>query len=64
MKTKDAVTYFGTKTALARALGTQKSAISNWGEIVPRGRAFELEVITQGKLKVDRTLYQKSAEAA
>lgn len=64
MKTEHAVEFFVTKTALAEALGTQKSTISNWGDVVPRGRAFELQVITDGKLKVDPSLYQKPVNVA
>jgi hypothetical protein len=51
MKTEDVVKYFGTKVAVAKALGIKKQAISQWGELVPIGRAYQLHVITKGKLK-------------
>lgn len=64
MLTNDAVKYFGSKKKLADALGLHRSAISNWPDVVPRGRAFEIESVTDGKLKVDPSLYQKPANAA
>lgn len=60
MLTIDAVKHFRTKSALARALGLTKGAITFWGDVVPRGRAFELQVLTGGALRVDETLYLPS----
>lgn len=53
MKTESAVKYFGTKAAVADALGIKKSAVSQWGKNVPKGRAYQIEVMTGGKLKAD-----------
>lgn len=53
MKTDHAVKYFGSKVAIARALGIHKGAVSQWGENVPQGRAYQIEVLTGGKLKAD-----------
>ena len=53
MKTNYAVEYFGSKVALARALGIHKAAVSQWGENVPKGRAYQIEVLTGGALKAD-----------
>ncbi|WP_430454943.1 Cro/CI family transcriptional regulator [Rheinheimera sp.] len=63
MKTSDVVAFYGSKTAVADALQVHKSAVSNWGELVPRGRAFELEKLTKGKLRVDLSLYSKQRAA-
>jgi len=62
MKTKQVVDYFKTKTAAARALGVHKSTVTNWGTIVPKGRAYELEKLTDGALKVDPKLYEISPD--
>ena len=51
IKTKDAILFFGSQTILAKSLGIKKQAVQNWGEYVPLGRAFQLQVITKGKLK-------------
>ena len=51
MKTKDAVEYFGKKSALAEALGIKKQSIYTWGLIVPFKRQLQLEKLTNGKLR-------------
>jgi transcriptional repressor of cell division inhibition gene dicB len=55
MKTKDAIRHFGSASALARALGIWKTAVSQWGDTVPQRRAFEIERLTKGKLKASFT---------
>jgi DNA-binding transcriptional regulator YdaS (Cro superfamily) len=55
MKTELAVDYFGTKAAIADALGIKKSAVSQWGDTIPKGRAYQIEVLTGGKLKADQS---------
>ena len=52
MSTVDAVSYFGSKVAIAKALGINKSAVTNWGKSVPTLRAYQLQVLTKGALKV------------
>ena len=52
MKTQEAIEYFGGRLELAQALGIWPTAIYKWGDTVPRGKAFEIEVITRGKLRV------------
>ncbi|MGI2147979.1 Cro/CI family transcriptional regulator [Shewanella baltica] len=52
MKKTDAINYFGSSIKLAEALGLNKSAVSQWGEEVPELRAFQLERLTGGELKV------------
>lgn len=53
MKTADAIRHFGNVAKLADALGITPQAVYDWGEFLPRGRAFELQVLTEGALKVD-----------
>ncbi|MFB0769884.1 Cro/CI family transcriptional regulator [Aeromonas salmonicida] len=55
MRTELAVDYFGTKAAIADALGIKKSAVSQWGDIIPKGRAYQIEVLTGGKLKAEQS---------
>lgn len=52
MKTKDAIEHFGSIKALAEFLEIWPHNISRWGEEVPKQRAYELEVRTNGALKV------------
>lgn len=55
MKKQDAIKHFGGSGKLASALGILPCAVSQWGETVPQLRAFELERITEGALKVNFT---------
>jgi hypothetical protein len=59
MLTKDAVSHFGTKIAVARALNIGKAAVSKWDEegLVPPLRAAQLHKLTRGKLKFDPSAY-------
>lgn len=43
--------HFGTVTATAKALGISHVAVSKWSETIPQGRAYQIEVLTGGKLK-------------
>lgn len=52
MKTSDAVSHFGSRSALARALGISRAAVAQWGCFVPKGRAYEIHVLTGGALEV------------
>ena len=51
MKKADVLDHFGGETKTAIALGINKATVSCWGETVPQGRAFQIEVMTGGKLK-------------
>jgi len=64
MRKSEAIKHFGSVRELAEKLGVTDVAIYKWDEIIPKGRAYELEKLTKGKLKVDPTLYQKQATAA
>ncbi|MGE6647970.1 Cro/CI family transcriptional regulator [Shewanella colwelliana] len=59
MKTKEAITYFGNKTSLAKALELTKSAISQWPEEVPELRAYQIERLTHGALKANPIVIDK-----
>ena len=50
MKTQEAIHFFGTQAALARALGIKAPSIADWGENVPPLRQLQLERITNGEL--------------
>ncbi|MGN5061415.1 Cro/CI family transcriptional regulator [Aeromonas sp. 6P] len=53
MKKADAINYFGSAAELAKKLNISEAAISQWGETIPQGRAYQIEVLTGGKLKAD-----------
>lgn len=50
MKTSQAVRHFGSVAALARVLEITPAAVYQWGEDVPKLRAFQLERLTDGAL--------------
>ncbi|WP_421159237.1 Cro/CI family transcriptional regulator [Aeromonas dhakensis] len=50
---KDVIDHFGGANKLAQALGCKPQAISQWSEFVPKGLAYQIEVLTDGKLKAD-----------
>lgn len=52
MKKKDVIEHFGSVGAVADALKIKGSAVSQWGEDIPVRRAYELEKITHGILKI------------
>ena len=54
MKTKTAIDHFGSRQALADALGISREATYGWGEIVPELRQYQLQVITAGRLVANR----------
>lgn len=53
MRKSDAIDHFGNATALADALGIGKAFVSKWGDEVPQRYAYEIERLTDGKLKAD-----------
>ena len=55
MKKNTAINYFGSNRKVAQALNISDAAITAWGEQIPELRARQLEEITQGALKFDRS---------
>lgn len=53
MKKRDVIAYFGNQQKTANALAMTQASVSRWKEDVPALRAFEIERITGGELKVD-----------
>lgn len=53
MKTVEAITFYGTQTKLADALGMGQSTISEWPEYPPAARQLQIERITIGALKAE-----------
>jgi len=56
-----AIAHFGSRVALAKALGVTKGAVSLWGQVIPEGSAYKLESLTKGALRVDPQLYAKTS---
>lgn len=45
MKKADAIALAGSQEALAELLGITSSAITQWGEMVPESRVWQLKVL-------------------
>lgn len=54
MRKSDVIEYFGSVSAVANALELTTQAVSMWPEIVPRNRQWQIDVLTEGKLKAER----------
>lgn len=63
MKKNDVLSYFGGSCNTAKALGIKHPSVSGWGDIIPQGRAYQIEKITKRKLKFDPSLYQNNIKA-
>lgn len=63
MRADDVIEFFGSINKVAYALGINRQAVQSWRKagrtLVPLGRAYQLENLTQGKLKVKPKLYAK-----
>ncbi len=51
MTKQEAIKFYGSGAALARALGLTRQAVSLWPDIVPDLYQYKLQVLTRGKLK-------------
>ncbi|QPI64443.1 Cro/CI family transcriptional regulator [Vreelandella venusta] len=54
MRKSDVIEYFGSVKAVANALELTSQAVSMWPETVPRNRQWQIDVLTEGKLKAQR----------
>lgn len=64
MKKNDVISYFGSVGNVAKALNISHASVSGWGEIIPKGRAFEIQALSKGALKVNPSLYLKANSSA
>lgn len=44
---------------IANLLDIRRQAIIKWGDIIPKGSAYELQALTSGALRVDTALYPR-----
>jgi hypothetical protein len=58
LKKSDILELFGSAVATAKFFGISHVAVVNWGELIPKARAYELKCRNK-KAKVDMSLYDK-----
>jgi hypothetical protein len=62
MTYQDALKHFGgTQVALAKALGITQPTVSSWRGVIPAAYQFQLEVLSDRALRVDRGLIPSEA---
>ncbi len=64
MRKDKVVSYFGSNTKIARALGITSAAVGAWKEQIPELRARQLEEITGGALKFEDHKVPSAVKAA
>ena len=57
MNKSDVIEHFGSVRKTAMALNCTPQYVYQWGQYVPEGIAYKLQVMTGGKLRVDPTVY-------
>ena len=50
MRKSEVINYFGGVCKTALALGIKHPSVSEWPEIIPEVRAYQVEKITNGRL--------------
>lgn len=51
MTTQEVIDFYGSKVAIAKALGCTPAAVTMWGDEPPKSRQWQLQVLSKGKLK-------------
>ena len=66
MKPDEAIRWAGSQRKLAEICDVTESAVSQWADrgLIPEMRAYQLEVLSAGVLKVDLAVYRRNSEAA
>ena len=55
--------FGGTHQALADALGISRTAVTMWRGEIPEHRAYQIEVVSGGKLKAAKLPVKKARDA-
>lgn len=65
MSPQEAIDYFGSQRKLAAALGITVSAPAHWARFnaIPIDRQCQIEIVTDGALKADRSLLPGAEQA-
>jgi len=59
VKTQAAIKHFGSQSAISEALKLTRSAVCQWGDVVPYWSARKIERLTEGVVKVEAALYDE-----
>jgi hypothetical protein len=65
MRKSEAIEFFGSQVAIAKALGIAEPSVSTWeDDAVPPLRQLQLEALSGGKLKADPSILPAPQQAA
>ena len=53
MKTEAAIKHYGSRQAVADALGIKQPSVQNWGEYPPKDQQMRIHKATGGKLQAE-----------
>jgi hypothetical protein len=59
MTKQEAIDFFGTQVALARALDITQSSVAEWGVYPPEPRQLQLQRVTGGQLRAEADVLAK-----
>ena len=62
MDMRQALEWFGTKTAIAKALGVRPPSVTLWGDRIPPIRQLQIERMTKGALRADDSILDRPAQ--
>ena len=63
MNIEDVTQFFGNKRKLAAALGVSPSAVTQWCGVIPEGRKYQIQILTEGKLKAANSVRNETSQA-
>jgi DNA-binding transcriptional regulator YdaS (Cro superfamily) len=66
MKPDEAIRWAGSQRKLAELCDVTESAVSQWADrgLIPMMRAYQIESLSGGELRVDPAAYRRESEAA
>lgn len=64
MTKQEAIEFFGTQVALAKALDINQSSVAEWGTHPPELRQLQLHRVTLGQLRAEPEVLAKYGEPA
>lgn len=57
MLKSNVIEYFGSATKVAKFLSITPATVHYWGDVIPKGRATELHLLTSGELVYNAAHY-------
>lgn len=62
MKSSEVIKHFKSRLEVSAALGVSYEAVRKWGEYPPLGRQYQIQALTNGKLKAEPESSKRTAK--